>query len=45
MLLSVAVCVGSRGLVQHSSDSLTDTVLRGEKGGGQMLVLTSMKKN
>lgn len=45
VLLSVAVRVGSRGLVQHSSDSLIDTVLRGGRGGGQMPVLTSMKKN
>lgn len=36
VLLSVAVCVGSRGLVQHSGDTLIDTVLGGEIGGGQM---------
>lgn len=47
VLLSVAVRVCSRDLVQHSSDSLIDTVLRGGRGGGggQIPVLTSVKKN
>lgn len=36
VLLSVAVCVGSRGLVQHSTDTLIDAVLGVEIGGGQM---------
>lgn len=39
------VCVGSRGLVQHSSGGLIDTVPEGRRGGGQMPAPNSQKKN
>lgn len=46
VLLRVAACVGPRGLLQHSTDSLIDVVLVGGwRGGGQRLHQSAQKNH